>query len=100
MWEISNGLNLLLKRGDAITVDVMVKEVKLSDTQVTFVGVDDNPIFGLAFEYHLYMPEVFSRGGAVNICVGKEDSMKDLTHEPVKCLGGVLQPKRHSYKLE
>ena len=68
LWKISNGLDLILERSNAITVDVMAKKVQLTDTKEAFIRVDDYSIFGEALKYGLYMPEVLFRTNAVTAC--------------------------------
>ena len=90
-----------------MVVDVVAEEVEVDGgiSEDTLFRVDDEPVLGEAGEQCAKMLHVFG-----HVPVGHQDIVEvdkqerqvgeDCLHQPLKCLGCVLEAKRHAEELK
>ena len=77
---------------------------EFADAKDTLLAVDDHPIFREETEdlTEVHFVLLFGAAGNENVVEVDEnegDVAKDAIHQPLKCLGGILEPKGHAEKL-
>ena len=90
-----------------MVIDVVAEEVEFDGeiSEDALFWVDDEPVLGEAREQYVKMVDVFS-----HVPVGHQDVVEvdkqerqvgeDCLHQPLKCLGCVLEAKRHAEELK
>ena len=73
--KVSNSLNFLWERGDAMTGDVMAQKIKFGDTEEALVRVDDDSVIGQTGKDSSQVNKMLLRIRAgneniINVCIG------------------------------
>ena len=79
----------------------MPEVCELADSKKTLLPVDDHPIFGEETEdltevFFMLLCGVASDENVIEVHENGGDATEDAIHQPLECLGGILEPKRHT----
>ena len=100
-----NDLYFGLQRADAVTVNVVSKELQSCSTEVAFGGVDNNAVVAQTSKDLPYVVLMFLRACAGNqeviyVGVTKMQAPQNWIDEPLESLCCIPESKWHSEKLE